>query len=134
MDTVLDVTIPPGLVRDVREGALALLAEAAEDVRRLATDPARGYSAGEFARLLRTFERAVVLLDLIGWQFAPEVAVEVDSAELRITLAEALRRRRAVVASDCAVLRQHRAGNEAECAEQGLALLDEFAAVVRGAL
>jgi hypothetical protein len=89
MSTTL--TIPAGVLPDVREGLLCLMGDATGALRHALEQRTREHHPERFAAGRRQLEQVFALLDLVGWGAAGEShEVDVDLGEYGPTLKEAL--------------------------------------------
>jgi hypothetical protein len=85
------VTIPADVARDVRRGLFCLLGNAAEWTVHHSAQPRHEYHPDWFEAPRDLFERAVALLDVVGWNAgAPPVDIDVELGEHGKTLKEAV--------------------------------------------
>jgi hypothetical protein len=89
MSTTL--TIPADVLRDVRRGLFCLLGNAAEWIVHYGVQPRHDCHPEWFEDPRERFERAVALLDVVGWDSGcPPADVDVELGEYGKTLKEAV--------------------------------------------
>jgi hypothetical protein len=85
------LTIPAGVIADVREGLFCLLGGAAEAILQTLEQPDREYHPDWFHEDRRLLGQVLALLDVIGWDASREPAdVQVNVPEHSATLKDAV--------------------------------------------